>query len=207
MKSPWNRFAPGLLALHLFAGFAIADVEFVTEKLRIVVDRRGSVSSLYDIPHRREYLSAKASSPLLSIKAGGLWEEPASLTYSARTRTATVAFPKSRVTAYVKIVATPTHVVFELVRIQPEGSADCILWGPYPTTISETVGEIVGVVRDGTFALGIQALNVKTLGGTPVNEEGVEPSRGRAAERRPWGSVRRRRGTSPGHARSGSVAA
>ncbi len=181
--------APGFLALHVFAGFAIADVKFETEKLRIVIDTRGSLSSLYDIPHGREYLSTQASAPLLSIKANGLWEEPASLTYKRKTQTATVTYPKSGVTAYVKIVARTTHVVFELKRVQPEGGAECILWGPYPTTISQTVGEIVGVARDGTFALGIQALNVKTLGGTPVNEEGVEPSRGRAAERRPWGST------------------
>jgi hypothetical protein len=181
--------ASGFVALHVFASSAIADVEFATEKLRVVIDRRGSLSSLYDIPHKREYLSAKASAPLLSIKADGLWEEPASLTYSAKTQTATVVYPKSGITAYVKIVARPTHVVLELMGLQPEGRADWIRWGPYPTTITETVGEIVGVVRDGTYALGIQALNIKTLGGTPLNEEGVEPSRGRAAERKQWGSA------------------
>ena len=189
MKLRWSRFAAGFLALHAFTGSAIADVEFATEKLRVVIDRRGSLSSLYDIPHKREYLSAKASAPLLSIKVGGLWEEPASLTYDATTQTAKATYPGSGVTAYVKIVARPTHIVLELTGVQPEGRADCVLWGPYPTTIAETVGEIVGVVRDGAYALGIQALNVKTLGGTPLNEEGVEPSRGRAAERQLWGST------------------
>jgi hypothetical protein len=62
------------------------------------------------------------------------------------------------------------------------------LWGPIPTSIRKTVGEVVGVVRDGEFALGIQALNLKTLGGYPENDEGSadRPYAARATE---WGSV------------------
>jgi hypothetical protein len=44
-------------------------------------------------------------------------------------------------------------------------------------------------VRDGRFAIGIQALNPKTLGSYPDHAEGFDMSRGRAAERKPWGSV------------------
>jgi len=39
--------------------------------------------------------------------------------------------------------------------------------GPYPATISETIGETIGVVRGEEFALGIQSLNPKTIGGYP----------------------------------------
>ncbi|MGW8267498.1 MAG: hypothetical protein ACWGSQ_14115, partial [Longimicrobiales bacterium] len=49
------------------------------------------------------------------------------------------------------------------------------LWGPYPTTIGETIGETVGVVREGGFAMGIQALNPRTLGGYPWNENDAMP--------------------------------
>jgi hypothetical protein len=51
-----------------------------------------------------------------------------------------------------------------------------ILWGPYPTTIRDTIGEVVGVVRNKDFAIGIQALNIKTLGGYPSAESDIQPS-------------------------------
>ena len=33
--------------------------------------------------------------------------------------------------------------------MQPVARADLVVWGPYPTTLRQTVGEVVGVVRDG----------------------------------------------------------
>jgi len=51
-----------------------------------------------------------------------------------------------------------------------------ITWGPYHTRIGQTIGETVGVVRDSTYALGIQSLNLKTLGGYPWNESDRMPA-------------------------------
>ena len=51
-----------------------------------------------------------------------------------------------------------------------------ILWGPYPTIIGDTIGEVVGVVRNKEFAIGIQALNIKTLGGHTLVESDIQPS-------------------------------
>ncbi|MBK6947042.1 MAG: hypothetical protein IPH16_02225 [Haliscomenobacter sp.] len=53
-----------------------------------------------------------------------------------------------------------------MIKALPEAAIDKVVWGPFATTIGETVGEIVGVVRNGQFALGIQSLNVKTVGGS-----------------------------------------
>ena len=53
---------------------------------------------------------------------------------------------------------------------------ELVLWGPFPTSIGDTVGEVVGVVRNKDFAIGIQALNIKTLGGYPNDESDIEPS-------------------------------
>lgn len=55
------------------------------------------------------------------------------------------------------------------------GDVELAIWGPYPTTIRETIGETVGVVRGGGFAMGIQALNPRTLGGYPWNENDAMP--------------------------------
>jgi hypothetical protein len=59
--------------------------------------------------------------------------------------------------------------------MEPLEEVELVLWGPYPTTIGEIVGETVGVVRNREFALGIQALNAKTLGGFPTTEDDVMP--------------------------------
>jgi hypothetical protein len=52
---------------------------------------------------------------------------------------------------------------------------ELVVWGPYATTISDTIGETVGVVRDSEFAVGIQALNIKTLGGYPWRDNDFPP--------------------------------
>ena len=61
-----------------------------------------------------------------------------------------------------------------MVDLQPTNRVELVLWGPYPTTIGDIIGEVVGVVRDPEFAIGIQALNAKTLGGYPTTENDIE---------------------------------
>jgi hypothetical protein len=61
----------------------------------------------------------------------------------------------------------------EVSEITPEEKVDIVLWGPYPTIIKEIIGDIVGVVRNSEYAIGIQSLNTKTLGGPHENESDV----------------------------------
>ena len=69
------------------------------------------------------------------------------------------------VSAAVRARATTNYVTFELLSISEDARIELAVWGPLYTAIDETVGTAVGVVRDGRYALGLQALNVKTLGG------------------------------------------
>lgn len=126
--------------------------------------------------------------PLLSIKAGDRLEPPASAV-EVEPGLLRLSFPAAAAEVDVRVQAKPTHLVFEVVRAEPADAIKLCLWGPFPTVIAATVGEIVGVVRDGTYGLGLQALNPKTIGSYPDTEEGFDMSRGRAAETRPWGSV------------------
>ncbi len=66
-------------------------------------------------------------------------------------------------------------VNFELIKINNPEEIELVIWGPYPTIINEVIGETIGVVRGDEFALGIQALNPKTLGGYPWNENDCMP--------------------------------
>lgn len=93
------------------------------------------------------------------------------------------------IAAVVKTATKATHTTFEIVSVEPEGGVELVIWGPYPTRIKEVVGETVGVVWNNSFALGIQTLNVKTLGGYPTTENDVMPGRGDTAKPREFGSV------------------
>ena len=79
-------------------------------------------------------------------------------------------------TAVVAVVQKETHINFELLSLTQNDRVDLIQWGPYQTSIYKTIGETVGVVRDDGFAVGIQSLNIKTLGGYPWNESDRMPA-------------------------------
>jgi hypothetical protein len=168
---------------------ALAQAEFTTDDLRLRLDARGSLVSLWDVAGARERLAAGEPAPLLSIRAAGQTLAPASMTYARQTGIVALDFRPSAVRVRLRATAKPTHLAFEIVSVEPAGSVDAVIWGPYPTTVGATVGEIVGVVREGDFALGLQVLNLKTRGGALLNDEGSDPSRGTLAQPARFGSV------------------
>jgi hypothetical protein len=183
---------PALLAAAALAALPVAargQVEFATEELRVRVDARGNLASLWDVANARERLAAGEVAPLLSIRTAGRSEQPASLAYDRPTQTLALDFRPSGVRVRVRATAKPTHAVFEIVAVEPPGAVDAVVWGPYPTTVGGSVGEIVGVARDGPFAIGLQVLNLKTRGGALLNDEGSDPSRGTLAQPARFGSV------------------
>jgi len=168
---------------------ARGQAEFATDGLRVRADARGSLASLWDVANSRERLAAGQAAPLLSIRTAGRAEVPATLAYDAKARVITLGFRPSGVRVRVRATAKPTHLTFEIVGVEPADSVDAVVWGPYPTTVGATIGEIVGVARDETIAIGLQVLTLKTRGGALLNDEGSDPSRGTLAQPAPWGSV------------------
>ena len=81
----------------------------------------------------------------------------------------------NNIEAEIEVTVKKTHLTFELISISHPEDIELIIWGPFPTTINKIIGETVGVVRGEEFALGIQALNPKTLGGYPWNENDCMP--------------------------------
>jgi hypothetical protein len=188
MKPKHLRLAV-ILGLGLLAAAPRPSLVTLTSgELRLEIDSRGAVASLRDLVRGRELLAPGQPSPLLSIKVGDRLEPPSSAA-EVEPGLLRLTFAPSKAEVDIRCEAKPTHLVLEVVRAKPAAKVDLVLWGPYPTAIGKTVGEIVGVVRDGEYGLGIQALNPKTIGSYPDNAEGFDMSRGRAAEARPWGSV------------------
>ena len=176
------------LSLLTFAAPLSAAVVLETECLSIQIDDTGVVNSLLDRSNHVDYLVPNQPAPLLSLRVAGRFQVPKTARYEDGEGTLTLQYGNG-IEAVVLMGEKKTHVTFEVVSVTSEKKADLAVWGPYPTKIGETIGETVGVVRNDRFALGIQALNVKTLGGYPTAENDVMPGRGDAAQARNFGSV------------------
>jgi hypothetical protein len=165
----------------------MSQTKYSTSEFRLTIDQAGAVTSLFDVVHGKEYLVNTEPAPLLSVLRNGKPEKPSKA--AATANGLTLQFAESKVSVDLAVSVKSTHVSFEVIRATPIDAIDGVLWGPYPTSISKIVGDVIGVVRDGQFAIGLQSLNPKTVGAYPENAEGFGASRGRAAEARPWGSL------------------
>lgn len=156
---------------------------------KLQIDARGQVVSVFDALHGQEQLAPEQPAPLLSVKIGGVVEGPSSAEFQQDPLLIRLLYDTSGAAVDVAVQEKETHISFEIVHVTPPNQVDAIIWGPYPVVINQKVGEVVGVVRDEEYAIGIQALNVNTLGGYPDNGEGLSGLRGQTAVATPWGSV------------------
>ncbi len=162
------------MAVGSFFQSSAKDMEWKTIWLSVKLSDKGELVQFDDNLNNTEYLAPGQSAPLLSIRSNGIIEAPSSASLTGSS--IHLNYPQSGVEAHIAVAEKDQYLIFELTDIKPEEKVELVIWGPYPTTIKETVGECVGVVRNKTFAIGIQALNVKTLGGYPTNENDTEPS-------------------------------
>lgn len=162
------------MATGLFFQSSAKDLEWKTKWFSVKLSDKGELVQFADHVANREYLAPGQPAPLLSIRSNGTVKAPSSATLKGNTLR--LHYAESGVEAHITVDEKDQYLTFELTDIQPEEKAELVIWGPYPTSIKETIGESVGVVRNKSFAIGIQALNVKTLGGYPTSENDVEPA-------------------------------
>ncbi len=159
--------------------------------LTVALNAQGSVTALRHGSAGKDYLYHDRGASLLTLVSGGQRFVPSSLA-SATTRSGTlltVRYAEAGVQIGIRVRETAAYLALEIVTASPADKIDAVIWGPYPTIIARTVGEIIGVVRDGEVAIGLQVLNMKTLGGDLPNSEGSTWARGIAATPYPWGST------------------
>ena len=145
---------------------------FSTPNFKIEVSDRGRVSALINTETGKNYLAQDSIAPLLSLRVNGIFQNPLSATSSGCTLY--MQFEMQR-EVQIKVIEKSSYITFELMALSNPDEVDLVVWGPYPTIIKKIIGETVGVVRGETFALGIQALNIKTLGGYPWYESDRMP--------------------------------
>lgn len=146
---------------------------FTTRESAFTVDAKGSLCAITF--HGHDYVAINQPAPLLSVRIAGKLHQPTRASWDATKSSLTLAYEEANGTAVVTIEAKTTHVTLELIELRAAQPVELVVWGPYPIGIGDLVGEVVGVVRNSVCAVGIQALNVKTLGGIPVEESDIAP--------------------------------
>jgi hypothetical protein len=178
------------ILLSVIAGFlhSQAQISLRTDKFYLTISATGQLAAMTDPATNINYLATEEKSPLLKIRVKSQWEEPSKAVLNVKTSTISLTYPLSKITAEVKVSSQKSHLTFRLTKLSAGDRVSAVIWGPYPTIVKETIGEVVGIVRDGKYAIGLQALNPKTLGGILNKEGGSDGPRGDAAIAQPYGS-------------------
>ena len=177
MKNKALKIVTFCLLVLIFGCNKHADNVYQAGNLNIGFDSQGKITGLIDTDKNTEYAyTSNDPKSILAIRVNGNLEYPASFDIKEGEETIMLSYPKNGVEAEVKVIKKERYLTFELTSITKENDIELVLWGPFETNIKETIGETVGVVRNKDFSIGIQALNKRTLGGYPTNEDDSTPS-------------------------------
>lgn len=143
---------------------------FGTDYARIKIDRKGSITSIVALGSGKEYSPAGHPSPLLSLHESGSSNDRLLIPVSCVWAGDGITLKWSNgATAVVKATAKGGYLRFQLVSLEPRGMVDNIVWGPVNTTVRGKIGDLIGVVRDADFAIGMLGLDDNTISG-PVED-------------------------------------
>lgn len=166
---------------------AFAQVIFKSDDLKIEVNNLGVVTGLTYTKNNKNFIYSDTLSNLLLLVSEGRRFTPAVAKKSGNL--IQLLYAEKNVSIDIKCIEKSSHVVFEIVKATPSEKIEAVVWGPIAITIGQMVGEVIGVSRDEKVALGIQVLNIKTLGGDYPNNEGSTWARGLAGVPKKWGSL------------------
>ena len=159
-----------LFLLFVLPGCFLNSHQFRTETFRVTISGEGVVVRIQDWRDGTDYISRP--SPLMQIRRDGEFLQPV---LAGSHDLGLILTFEDESTALIGIEENESHLVLELLDISDPELVELAVWGPFATRIDKTIGETVGVVRGEEFAIGIQSLNPKTLGGFPWNENDAMP--------------------------------
>lgn len=145
-----------------------------TEYLGLTLNSKGEINGFFDKESGRNYIPEGKNAPLMSVRIDGNLIHPEVAVLDRGKEILSLSYAQD-VTAQIRCKSKKTHLTFELLSITNPDDIDLVIWGPYPSTIKKIIGETIGVVRGETYAIGLQALNPRTLAGYPWNENDCMP--------------------------------
>ena len=170
MTPPRKRDLLALIQVVLLACLSSAWSDeapvFETTSLVVGMDGKGSFTSFTDKKTAVNYLPKGEPAPLLTLFKGASYIRPAAAEYNAADKKITLQYPNGS-TATIKVDNKTGYLRFELLALEPRNGIEAVVWGPFPTVISDKIGETICVVRDQNFAIGVQALTINTIEGLP----------------------------------------
>jgi hypothetical protein len=139
-----------------------------TQYARIGVDGKGFITSIKDIKTGKEFCPNGMSSALMSLNINNTqYILPQKAAYNAARKEISLTYPNGS-EAKIKIDQKQQYLHFQLLSLSNSSAIDNIVWGPYKTTISKLIGDVLGVVRNDDFAIGMLGLDDNTTGGPPT---------------------------------------
>ena len=117
-----------------------------TERATFSINSTGSLSAI--TANGRNLFAPGQPAPILSLRVAGKFYPPNRAAWEQPGDVLTLIYPHIDTAAVVSVHAKRTHVTFGLADLRTARQVELALWGPYPVTIGDLVGEVVGVVRD-----------------------------------------------------------
>ncbi|MGY0036419.1 hypothetical protein [Pedobacter sp. NJ-S-72] len=168
--SPVQLFRVSIVLIVVLCYSILTQAQTINLKNRysaISIDGKGFIISIKDIKTNKEYNPKGLSSALMSLSGHKGYIYPVKATYNQKRSEILLNF-KNGAVATIKAEQKKEYFRFQLVSLTRKEQIDNIIWGPYKTNISKTIGDVLGVVRDDHFAIGMLGLNDNTTSGLPT---------------------------------------
>jgi hypothetical protein len=138
-----------------------------TQYVRVAVNGKGFITSIVDRDTKKEYCPKGLSSAVMSLYRDGQYMLPQKAIYNKSKNELILTYSNGS-EAKIKADQKQQYLRFKLLSLTRANEIDNIIWGPYKTNISKTIGDVIGVVRSDDFAIGMLGLNDNTTDGPPT---------------------------------------
>ena len=106
--------------------------------LDLQIDGAGLVQSI-SVNHSVNLVPHGHASPLLSLRVNGKLKYPISASWNEHSQLLALNYGDHH--AIVRIDKRTTHLQLELEKVQPVQDVEVAVWGPFATTLSDSIGD------------------------------------------------------------------
>jgi hypothetical protein len=167
----------------ILTGSAFAQWNFSTTYFKIHINSKGYITSMKNITIQpnREFSPADKPSPLLCLynSQKKQYYYPQKAAYYAGTRKMTLQYANGSMATILIKPKDGKYLKMTLLSLSKRKGIDNIQWGPIHTSITNILGEMLGVARDTSaevnYAIGLLSINDATTGGPATTVGDIAP--------------------------------